>query len=126
MAKKKSTNSVESDELDAIYESVMNCEPAIPVNEMERLADLVMNQELVGRSWRLTALLASKDGSFFRGVAEDLQTGKVFASAIGPLQDFEKLLRMMADLAGTAQARLLVSGCAHEQFNAWVKEANHG
>ena len=130
MAKKKSTNPDDHNDLDAIYAGVMNCESAIPVNEMARLADLVMNQERVGRSWRLTALLASKGGEFFRDVAEDAAKAQALAAAVGPLNDFEKLLRMMADLAGCVSARLLVAGCNHEKFNEWAGSAdaefNHG
>jgi hypothetical protein len=110
-------------ELDQLFEQVMTCESAIPPSELEPLADLIRNQERVGRQWRLTALLASKNGEFFREVANDEEQARVLAATIGPLEDFSKLLRAMADLADCASSRLMVAGCNHEDFNDWVKEA---
>ena len=114
----------DDDDLDTLYEGVMNCEPAIPPADMERVADLVRDNARIGRSWRLTALLASKDGAFYRGVADDAELAQAFAATIGPLQDFAKTLRTVADLADTAHARILVAGCNHEHFNDWVTAAH--
>ena len=113
------TENVNDLDLDAIYEGVMTCEPAIPEDEMKPLADLVMNQEMVGRQWRLTALLASRGGEFFRRVAEDEETAIALAPTVGLLSDFAKLLREVADLADCSAHRIAVAGCNHEDFNTW-------
>lgn len=112
----------DDNDLDQLYEQVMNCESAITTSELEPLADLVRNQERVGRQWRLTALLASKNGEFFREVAESEEQARALAPIIGHLHDFAELLRGMADLADCASSRLMVAGCNHENFNDWMKE----
>lgn len=112
----------DDEQLDQLYEQVMTCESAIPQNELEPLADLVLNNERVGRQWRLTALLASKDGAFFREIAENEETAKALAPSIELLNDFADLMRTMAELAECASSRLLVAGCNHENFNDWASE----
>lgn len=110
-------------DLDLLYERVLTCESAIRLSDLEPLADMVMNQEKVGRQWRLTALLASKDGTFFKEVATDEGKAKALAPTVGLLSDFAALLRGMADLAECASGRLMIVGCNHEKFNEWMKAA---
>ena len=112
----------DDEQLGQLYEQVITCESAIPQNELEPLADLVGNNERVGRQWRLTALLASKDGAFFREVAENEEKAKALAPTIELLTDFAGLMRTMAELAECASSRLLVAGCNHENFNDWMSE----
>lgn len=113
----------ENDELDALYEQVMSCESAIPEAQLEPLSELVKSNEYVGRQWRLTAFLASKNGDFFHEVSVNAEQAEALAATIAPLRHFAVLMRQMADLADCASSRLLVAGCNHENFNDWVKEA---
>jgi hypothetical protein len=115
-------NSTGDNELDALYEQVLHCEPAIAPQDVERLADLALNQEQVGRNWRLTALIAGKGGEFYRELAEDAGKAEALAPVTETLRDFARLLRQVADLADSASARIMVAGCNHEQFLDWVKE----
>lgn len=112
----------DDDQLDQLYEQVMTCQSAIPQSELKPLADLVRNNERVGRQWRLTAVLASKDGPFFREISESEDKAKALAPTIELLNDFAVLMRTMADLAECASSRLLVAGCNHENFNDWMNE----
>lgn len=107
---------------DRIYASVMTCEPALPPMDMEDLADLVVDMPHIVRPWRLTALLASKGGEFYREVANDAGKARALASSPDILNEFAKTLRYVADLADCAAARLLVAGCNHEQFNEWAAQ----
>jgi hypothetical protein len=116
-------NSTGDNELDAIYDQVMHCEAAIAPQDVERLADLVLSNEVVGRNWRLTALLAGKDGEFYRELSEDEGKAEALAPATESLRDFAKLLRQMADLADSASARIMVAGCNHEHFTDWIAES---
>ncbi|MCW0232920.1 MAG: hypothetical protein OJJ21_04910 [Ferrovibrio sp.] len=116
------TNTTPDKELDALYESVLNCEPAIPPEEVEPLANLVMNQERVGRQWRLTALIAGKDGAFFSDIANNAAAAQAFAHCVDALHDFSSLLRTMADLSDCAAARISTAGCNHEDFIKWMAE----
>ena len=103
MAKKNVTeHTIDDDsEMDALYQGVMQCESAIPAGDVEKLADIVRNNQRMGIPWRLTAAIASKDGEFFRGVSESEEAAKTFASVIDPLRDFAEMLRKVA---GTDQA----------------------
>lgn len=121
MATETVNQGTDDHELDALYEQVMQCEPAVPPHDMEMLADLVRNNERVGRQWRLTALLASKGGAFFRELSEDSDQAKALAPTVELLRDFAGLLRTMADLADCASSRVMVAGCNHEQFNEWAQ-----
>ena len=109
--------------VDELYEQVMTCEPALPTEDLDRAADMVRSNEFIGRPWRLTALLATKDGAFFRELSEREDQAKALAPAIEPLRDFAKTLRTMADLAECVSARVLVAGCNHKDFNKWADEA---
>lgn len=110
----------DAEEMDRLYQQVMNCEPAIVPSELEPLADLIGNNERVGRQWRLTAVLASKDGTFFRDLAENEDAAKALAPTVDLLNDFAKLMRKMADLAECGASRVLVAGCNHVHFNDWL------
>lgn len=88
-----------------------------------RCAGAVKNNEQMGVPWRITAVLASKDGEFFKQVANDAETAKTMATLMDGLTSFSKRLEQMKQLADTVTCRLLVAGCNHEKFNDWVKEA---
>ncbi|WP_323012528.1 hypothetical protein [Castellaniella sp.] len=116
-------NQQEAEELDRLYEQVMTCEPAIPKDQVDDLADMVFNKELFIRQWRLTAVLAGEGGAFYADLAEDEEKARVFAPLTGVLDDFAKRLRGMAEIAESASARIMVAGCNHENFIAWAEEA---
>lgn len=109
-------------ELDALYEKVMACEPALAPDQLDRVADMVMDQEATGRPWRLAALLATKDGAFFKDLANDPEKAQALAPTVSMLQDFAERMRGVAELAECAAARVMVAGCNHEKFNAWAAE----
>jgi len=88
------------------------------------LADIVRNNQRMGVPWRMTAVLAGKDGEFFRGVAENEEVAKTFANVVVPLHNFAEMLRKVAELADCAASRLMVAGCNHENFNEWMEEAH--
>jgi hypothetical protein len=104
----------------ALRQSVMNCKPAVQPADMNRLADMVFDKELTVRPWRLTAAQASKDGSFYRKIAADPDSARAIVAVIGPLEDFAKRLRSVADLADIGASRLLVACAHHEKFKDWV------
>lgn len=112
----------EGAELDALYQQVMTCEPALAPDQLDTVADMVKDQEATGRPWRLAALLATKDGTFFNELANDPERAKALAPTVSVLQDFAERMRMVAELAECAAARVMVAGCNHEQFNAWATE----
>lgn len=114
----------EGAELAALYQQVMACEPALAPDQLDKVADMVRDQEATGRPWRLAALLATKDGDFFKELANDPEKAKVLAPTVSVLQDFAERMRGVAELAECAAARVMVAGCNHEQFNAWAAEAN--
>lgn len=126
MAKKTVTRSKSSEEearLDALYKGVLKCEPALLPSLLDEVADAVLDNEQIGRPWRLTAVLATKDGTFFDQVSSDADLAKTMASCIDVLDSFSKRLELMKKLADTVTARLMVAGCNHEKFNDWAKEA---
>ena len=125
MAKKNVTRakSKKTAELDAIYEGVMTCQPALLPSLVEEVADAIRDNEQMGVPWRITAVLAGKDGEFFKQVANDAETAKTMAPLIDGLTSFSKRLEQMKQFADTVTCRLLVAGCNHEKFNDWVKEA---
>ena len=112
----------EDDESEALYKGVLNCESAIPPEELELLANMVRDNEMVGRPWRLTALIASKDGAFFKELSESEEHAKALAPAIDALREFSDRLQRMAKLADCAAARIMVAGCNHEDFVEWMTE----
>ncbi len=122
MAENDATRDADAPTVDEIYEQVMTCRPALPPEDLDVVADRVRSDEYVGRPWRLTAVLASKDGAFFHELAEDAGRAKVLAPMMEPLRDFAKALRIMADLADCVAARVMVAGCNHEDFNTWAQE----
>jgi hypothetical protein len=131
--KKTTATSTEAEELDALYEGVMNCDAVIASGDVDYVADMVFDKERVVRLWRLAAFISSKDGSFYRKIAADAEAAEAMATTIEPLREFAKTLRKVADLADRASARLLVAGAAHEKFIEWMagetatqSEARHG
>lgn len=125
MAKKNVTRakSKKTAELDAIYEGVMTCQPALLPSLVDEVAAAIKDNEQMGVPWRITAVLAGKDGEFFKQVASDAETAKTIATLMDGLTSFSKRLELMKQLADTVTCRLLVAGCNHEKFNDWVKEA---
>ena len=125
MAKKNVTRakSKKTAELDAIYEGVMTCQPALLPSLVEEVADAIRDNEQMGVPWRITAVLAGKDGEFFKQVANDAETAKTMATLIDGLTSFSKRLEQMKQFADTVTCRLVVAGCNHEKFNDWMKEA---
>jgi hypothetical protein len=110
-------------ELDALYESVLHCRPVIREDEAHRLADLVFDKEHIVREWRLTALLASKGGAFYKELSEDSEKAQALAPAVEPLIGFAKLLRDMANFADCVSARVMTAGCNHDRFVDWMAES---
>ena len=125
MAKKNVTRakSKKTAELDAIYEGVITCQPALLPSLVDEVAAAIKDNEQMGVPWRITAVLAGKDGEFFKQVANDAETAKTMATLMDGLTSFSKRLEQMKKLADTVTCRLLVAGCNHEKFNDWVKEA---
>lgn len=109
-----------SDELQ-MFEQVMNCGPALPPDRLEEVADMVRDQGLTGRPWRLAALLASKDGAFFKDLAHDPEKAQALAPSVAVLYEFADRLRGVAELAECAAGRVMVAGCNHPQFNTWAE-----
>lgn len=82
MAKKNVTRakSKKTADLDAIYEGVMNCQPALMPSLVDEVADAILDNQQMGMPWRITAVLAGKDGEFFKQVANDAETAKTMAT----------------------------------------------
>ena len=120
MTTKTVEQSASDEELDQIFETVMTCEPALTLDQSERFADSIADQEQFGRKWRLTAVLANKGGVFFRDLSKDQSMAQALAPTVGTLTDFAQFLRSAADLADSAACRVMVAGCAHEHFNEWA------
>lgn len=106
---------------EAQFDAVMNCTPAIDPATMERLAGVVCgSSSQMAVMWRSTAVLASKDGSFFRSLANDPEAAKTLCAIVDPLVKFAKHLREMADLAEGVADRTLVACCAREEVTQWL------
>ena len=110
------------EDMEKIYQDVLHCQPLLPPGEMEAMADLVFSKERVIRVWRFAALVGSKDGEFFRELASDAETAKVFAPTVGVLSDAATLLRDFAQIMESAACRIMVAGCNHEHFNKWAQD----
>ena len=121
---KQARNEEQTDdaELDALYQQVMTCEPALAPDQLDAVADMVRDLGATVRPWRLAALLATKDGAFFNELANDPEKAKAFAPTASVLRGFAERMRMVAKLAECAAARVLVAGCNHEQFSTWATE----
>lgn len=119
----QSTTGDDDVDLDQLYEKVMTCEPLIAPAAMDQLADLVFSKERVIHNWRMAALIASKDGAFFKEMASDPDKAKALAPIVGALDDAAELLRSMAEIMTSVSIRIGVAGCAHEDFNKWTEEA---
>jgi hypothetical protein len=108
-----------TEEADAVFEQVLNCEPALLPADVDKVGAGVFDKEHVIIPWRMTALLAGEGGAFFKGISEDAKKAQVFAEAVGDLQGFAVFLREMADLADCVATRVMVAACAHEDFPKW-------
>lgn len=118
MAKK----TVNDDRLEALYQGVMTCEPVIPVDLQDEVADLVFSKERMIRAWRLAAFLGTKDGSFFKELSTDATMAQTFAPVLGALEDTAELLREMASIMDCVGTRVAVAGCNHQKFEEWKNE----
>jgi hypothetical protein len=114
--------SLNDHELDALFAQVMTCEPALPQADVEGLANLVMKQERVGRPWRLTAVIAGKDGKFYSDLAADAAKAEAMAPTVEILADFSQTLRAIADLADCSAARIQVALSNHADCDRWMEE----
>ena len=72
------------------------------------------------RPWRLAALLASKNGDFFKALSTDADQAEVLAAAVGPMQATAELLRGMAETMDCVASRVMVAGCNHVEFDSWM------
>ena len=109
------------EDLDKVYQDVLCCQPIVLPSEMEALADLVFSKERVIRSWRLAALVGSKDGEFFQELANDADKAKALAPTVDALRDAAGVLRSMAEVMESVSCRIMVAGCNHEHFNEWME-----
>jgi hypothetical protein len=82
---------------------------------------MVRDNECVGIPWRLTALITSKGGAFFKELSESEEQAKALAPTVDTLRAFSERLQMVAKLADTAASRIMVAGCNHENFNEWME-----
>ena len=108
--------------LNVLYQGVLNCQSALLPSLVNEVADSVRDNEQMGIPWRITAVLAGKDGEFFRQVADDAETAKTMATLIDGLRHFSQRLDQMKKFADTVTARLLVAGSNHEKFGEWMKK----
>lgn len=109
------------EDMEKIYQDVLHCHPLVPLGEMEALADLVFSKERVVTTWRLAALVGSKDGEFFRELASDAEMAKALAPTVDALSNAATLLRDVAQIMEGAACRIMVAGCNHEDFNKWAQ-----
>jgi hypothetical protein len=107
---------------DQALTDILVCKPALGLADLDHVANAVMSQDLTSRPWRFTALIASKDGGFFKQVIDDASMAKALAPAAASLPAFAGRLRTIADLADTVYLRLSVAGCAHADFLDWMKD----
>ena len=112
-------DTVNDDELNALYEGVMSCQPLVPPEEMEALADLVFSKDKLIRAWRCAALFGSKDGKFFRELANDATKAQALAPVVGALKDTASLMRVMAEIMDGTSTRIAIAGCNHDDFSKW-------
>ena len=115
--KKRLTNN----KVDAFFEQVMTCEPAVNPADAPMLADLIFSKERMIRSWRAAAMLASKGGDFYRDLSTNAEHAQTWAGVLDPIEGAAKLLREMADIMDCVTARVGIVGCYHERFNEWRK-----
>ncbi|MES2939214.1 MAG: hypothetical protein V4864_16125 [Pseudomonadota bacterium] len=119
MAKENSSlpDNDDPDELERLFQEVMECKPAISESDVGQLADRFISNEYVGRPVRCGLVLASKDGAFFKNMAEDKATAALFAEVVGSMQDCAKSLRVYAELIDCAATRTTVALCNHEEYD---------
>lgn len=108
------------DDAEAIFQQVLTCSPAIEPSKVDQLADRIFSKEFMVRPWRFTALLAGKDGTFWRELSERADLAKTMVPAAAGLEDFAKGLRAVADLAECVAVRSKVAACGHEDFPKWL------
>ena len=76
--------------LNVLYQGVLNCQSALLPSLVNEVADSVRDNEQMGIPWRITAVLAGKDGEFFRQVADDAETAKTMATLSDGLRHFSQ------------------------------------
>ena len=107
------------DDLDAIYERVLTCQPVVDPAKEQALADAIFSKELMIRSWRAAAMLAAKGGDFYRDLSTDAGLAQSLAAILDPLEGTAKFLREMASIMDCVVTRVCVVGCKHERFDEW-------
>lgn len=110
------------DDLEAIFQMVMDCEPLINPTEQEPLRDLAESADMTVRPWLFTAYVASQHGSFFQDISEDANSARLMAPMSNILEEFAGRMRLVAELAEKSALRIRLAGCSHPDFDAWREE----
>ena len=110
------------DELDALYQMVMDCEPLIHPSEQDALRNLAVDAGLTVRPWLFMAHGATRDGAFYKELAEDATRMRLLAPLSKCLEQFAERMRMVAELSDKVAMRIQVAGCNHIDFNAWCDD----
>jgi hypothetical protein len=111
MASENVHTELTDEDAERFFETVFACEPAIPPEDMNEVANLVFSKERVIRSWRLAAFLGSKGGDFYKNMSTE--QAEALAAGMGPLQEFSKLAQTMSEMASSMAARATVACIFH-------------
>ncbi len=120
MATKKATRKTkrtETEEVDAIFEGVMHCEPAIPERLVDEIEAWAQSQEF-GIARRVGLVVATKAGDWFKTLSEDTDTARTMCETLPALKSQVEALRNLADILSMAETRMAVALCNHMEFDA--------
>lgn len=121
--------SVDDDELERLYQSVMTCKPRIAAADVDEFETKIHNDIHWRRARRCGLNVASQDGSFFKRLSEDEDMARTFAETLGPIEDQAKLLREIADTIEAGRMRMVIALCNYKWFDPRTdtcEEASHG
>lgn len=110
------------DDLEAIFQGLMDCDSLISQEVHEGLRDLADSADLTVRPWKFMAYVASQDGNYFQGLSDDAHSARLMAPMSKILEEFSERMKLVADLAEKSALRIRLAGCNHPDFDTWREE----
>jgi len=114
------------EDLEAIFQSLMDSEAMISQEVHEGLRDLADSADLTVRPWKFMAYVASQGGNFFQGISDDAHTARLMAPMSKILEEFSDRMKLVSDLSSKAALRIRLAGCSHPEFNTWREDSTEG
>ena len=118
---KRITRKKKTGDVDALYESVMTCQPLFDKPTMYEI-EKVFESVGFNQSRRMALAIATMGGDFYNKVAENRETAVLAAGGALRAKEQAKKLRALCEVFEAVHTRTTVALCNHQDMKAILRE----